>query len=73
MSIYHDWGFSGTPFGTNALSPDENGEILLIGRDNELRKIKRRLETPPNIVTIEGDNGIGKTSLVNIAVFHSNV
>jgi hypothetical protein len=69
MSIYLDWGFMETPFLTNALSPDEIGETLLIGRESELRKIKTRLSTPPNIITIEGDNGVGKTSLLNIAIY----
>ena len=69
MGTYLDWGFMETPFLTNALSPDEIGETLLIGREKELKMIKTRLSTQPNIVTIEGDNGVGKTSLVNIAVY----
>ncbi len=69
MNIYKRWGFFDTPFNTNALPPTEIGEALLVGRDKEIETIMRHIYTPPNLVTIEGANGVGKTSVVNIASF----
>lgn len=69
MNIYEQWGFRADPFDTRALSPDSQGEELLIGRDKELAALERRLYTPPNIPSIEGMHGIGKTSLVNILLY----
>ncbi|QNI79157.1 AAA ATPase domain-containing protein [Synechococcus sp. RS9909] len=51
------------------LPPSELGEQLLIGRERELASLKRKLFNPPKIATIEGLNGVGKTSLVNVAAF----
>ncbi len=71
MSIYSSWGFSEPPFQTTALPPTEHGSRLLIGRDAELQKITRRLSTPTKLVTVEGSNGVGKTSLINVAGFRA--
>lgn len=71
MNIYKDWGFYESPFNTTALQPNENGMSLLVGRDEEIDQILRRLFNPPASVTIEGLNGIGKTSLVNVSLFKS--
>lgn len=71
MSIYREWGFSSNPFETTPLSPTETGRALLVGRDEECRQLRRRLENPPRIPTIEGANGIGKSSLVNVAAYSS--
>jgi len=69
MNIYHEWGFQKTPFDTLPLPPDEDGKILMIDREKEILQIKRRLSSSSNILTIEGTNGIGKTSLVNVSSF----
>lgn len=69
MSIYSEWGFNENPFETKPLPPSEDGENLLVDRKLELRKIITRLSSTSNIITIEGSNGVGKTSLVNIAAF----
>jgi len=69
MSIFETWGLKSNPFGTMPLPPDDNGLSLLIGRNNELNKIKRRLVNTSNIITIEGNNGVGKTSLINVASY----
>ena len=66
---YHDWGFVDNPFTTRPLKADEQGVRLLIGRDEELKLVSRRLENAPKIPTIEGSIGIGKTSLVNVAAY----
>lgn len=69
MNIYQQWGFSDSLFQVSPLPPSELGEKLLIGREAELQTLKRRLFNPPKIPTIEGLNGVGKTSLVNVAAY----
>ncbi|XXY45004.1 hypothetical protein WME91_33890 [Sorangium sp. So ce269] len=71
MNIYSAWGFRGVPFQTTALPPTAEGSRLLVGRDTELSALSRRLAAAPKIATLEGPNGIGKTSLVNVAVFRA--
>ncbi|WP_437808112.1 hypothetical protein [Sorangium sp. So ce1078] len=71
MSIYETWGFSDTPFATTALQPNELGSKLLVGRDAEVRQLDLRLNNPPAIPTVEGANGVGKTSLVNVTTYRS--
>ncbi|MFK5979531.1 MAG: hypothetical protein QM488_11655 [Rhizobiaceae bacterium] len=47
---------------------DAEGENLIVGREDEVRKIVRRIQESNKIPTIEGPNGIGKTSTINIAL-----
>ncbi|QUH28211.1 hypothetical protein [Vallitalea guaymasensis] len=69
MNIYNNWGFNNPPFNHKPLGRDFYGERLLIGREKEICKIISRLKYTNKIVTVEGDVGIGKTSLVNVALF----
>lgn len=69
MSIYTDWGFKQNPFEQTPLGPNRIGETLLVGRRADLEALKLRIENSPKLPTIEGLNGVGKTSLVNIAAF----
>lgn len=69
MNIYKEWGFRQSVFNTASLPANDIGEILLIGRDTEIKALLRRIYNPPKIVTIEGLNGVGKTSLVNVAAY----
>jgi hypothetical protein len=69
LNIYRAWGFIENPFSVSPLPPSDIGEKLLIGREWELSALLRRLATPPSIPTIEGLNGMGKTSLVNVALY----
>jgi len=70
MSIYDDWGLSDNPFQTTALPPTQHGRNLLIGRDDELQRLERRIKNAPKMPTLEGLNGVGKSSLVNVAAFN---
>lgn len=65
--IYESWGFTGSPFQTTSLPASELGEKLLVGRDTELGTLMRRIASPPKLATLEGLNGVGKTSVVNVA------
>lgn len=67
-NIYEEWGFSENPFTTRPLQADDIGAQLLVGRDTDAAAVLRRLETPPKATTLEGVNGVGKTSLVNVVV-----
>jgi hypothetical protein len=69
LGTYQNWGFRSSPFEPGPLPPSEEGEKLLIGREEELSKITRRLLTPGKFVTVEGPNGIGKTSINNVASY----
>lgn len=68
-SIYVEWGFFDNPFTTRPLSPSIQGRQLLVGRKAELKNLGRRLQTPPKFATVEGPNGIGKTSIINVAAY----
>jgi len=67
--IYGDWGFRSSPFQTTSLQPTQLGERLLVGREKEVRSLMGRIQSPPKLGTIEGLNGVGKTSVVNVASY----
>jgi hypothetical protein len=69
--MYQQWGFSEPPFQTTSLAADAKGDTLLIGRDGEVRRFQAALSSPPRAVTVEGANGVGKTSLVNVAIYRA--
>lgn len=69
MSHYVDWGFTNSPFQTTPLPSSVAGRALLTGRDTTLRQLKLLLRNGPKSPTIEGQNGVGKTSLVNVCAF----
>jgi hypothetical protein len=69
MGFYEDWGFKGNPFDTAPLSISDQGSALLVGREKELEKIGRRLTNPSKLLTLEGGNGVGKTSLINVFLY----
>lgn len=69
MNIYKEWKFIDNPFKTTPLQPDQEGKQLLVGRNNEIKRILTRVFNPPSLVTVEGLNGVGKTSLVNVSLY----
>lgn len=71
MSVYTEWGFKANPFETTPLPANEEGSRLLIGRDVLLKTMKTRLDSGNKIVTVEGLNGVGKTSLINVMLFRA--
>jgi hypothetical protein len=66
---YSDWGFKAPPFQTTSLPASEIGERLLVGRNKEIGQLISRIESVPKLSTIEGLNGVGKTSVVNVASY----
>jgi hypothetical protein len=69
VTFYEEWGFSRNPFDTTALPASKLGRTLLVGRDSDLTKLVGRLRNAPRIPTLEGPNGVGKTSLSNVAAY----
>lgn len=69
MDTYSGWGFGANPFNVRSLPPDDMGVELLVGRSTELSLLMRRINNPPKIPTLEGMNGVGKSSIVNVAAF----
>lgn len=49
----------------------DRGDKLLIGREKFSKTIKSRLEAGNKIITVEGLNGVGKTSAINVAVYRA--
>ena len=65
--IYIEWGFTSSPFQTTSLPATDLGERLLVGRDTVLKSLMGRITSVPKLATVEGLNGVGKTSIVNVA------
>jgi hypothetical protein len=60
-------GFSGNPFTVYALQADDSGRRLMVGRDEQVLLVSRRLHKHGKITCLDGHVGVGKTSLVNVA------
>jgi hypothetical protein len=69
MSLYKDWGYTSNPFKPSPIQPTLKDANLLIGREKEKKKIKIRIKNDSGIITIEGENGIGKTSVINTSIY----
>lgn len=65
---YRSHGFRSDPFSNKALPSDAAGELLMVDREQEVNKLVRRIQEGDNIPTLEGPNGVGKTSILNIAL-----
>lgn len=65
--MWNEFGFTRNLYDTHPVKGDAAGSRLLVGRDTELSSLKRRIRDMDQIVTIEGPNGVGKTSLVLVA------
>lgn len=69
MSLWNELGFSDNPYSPRPITADEQGEALLVGRDKELKRLTTYLRSSATHPTLEGPNGVGKTSLVSVAGF----
>lgn len=66
-SIWPEFGFRESLYATTPIQATREGQDLLVGRTSELRRLKRTLGSTALHPCIEGDNGVGKTSLVAVA------
>jgi hypothetical protein len=69
LDPYAAIGLIENPFIVHALSADERGKRLLVGRDEELHMVAQRLHKHGKITCLDGHVGVGKTSLVNVAAY----
>ena len=70
VSIYQEWGFTSSPFQTTALPASDVGAQLITGRDKELQRLIKLIVGYPKMPTVEGLNGVGKTSIVKTVSQH---
>ena len=66
---YSDWGFRSGPFETRALPASEVGAKLLVGREPTVKSLMGKIQSAGKMATLEGLNGVGKTSVVNVASY----
>ncbi|HEV7808039.1 MAG TPA: hypothetical protein VGO80_19645 [Solirubrobacteraceae bacterium] len=69
--MWDELGFSESPYAATALPSSEQGERLLVGREPQLKQLLTSLTYSNRHPTVEGDNGVGKTSLVAIAGYRA--
>ena len=69
MSFYEEWGFTESPFDTNPLDANDKGEHLFVSRNTEIENLKILIGEIKKWSCIDGANGIGKTSLINVATY----
>lgn len=63
-----EFGFNKNPYSTKALT-EQDGAILLFGRDEEEKWLTQQLLSSQNIPLLIGDNGVGKTSIANVVAY----
>ncbi|RZT60531.1 MarR family winged helix-turn-helix transcriptional regulator [Leucobacter luti] len=69
MSIWTDLNLTDNPYGSDALQASAEGASLLVGRDREVTALTLQLENTTLHPTVEGLNGVGKTSLVFVTCY----
>jgi hypothetical protein len=72
-SFYQNWGFTDQLFSAMPLVGDTIGNHLLVGRDTELRSLLFRLRAGGEAVCLDGQVGVGKTSLANVAAYRAEL
>lgn len=70
MSLWTELGFRDNPYSTTPIRPTSTGARLLVGREAPLRRLERGITSADTLPTVEGDNGVGKTSLAAIAGYN---
>lgn len=67
--MWEQFGFSQNPYDHLPISANAEGERLLVGREEELEKLILRIKGRNAIPTLEGDIGVGKTSIISVAAY----
>ncbi len=65
---WKEFGYTESPYLTEALS-SERGSKLLVGRDNDVAYLIEQLASNSRVPLLIGDNGVGKTSIANVAAY----
>ncbi|MFJ4078645.1 hypothetical protein ACIP2Z_06810 [Streptomyces iakyrus] len=69
MASWHDFGLRQSPYDVRPLRSTREGSELLVGRDEEARRLSDHLKSSTTHATIEGDFGVGKTSLASVVAY----
>lgn len=67
--MWNDFGFLSSPYTTEPVPSTAEGDQLLVGREDDIRKLRSRILAGGNHPTLEGDNGVGKTSLISVTCY----
>lgn len=65
--MWIELGFRDNPYSPRPIQGNDEGVELLVGRDKELRQLMLYIKSADAHPTLEGPNGVGKTSLVSVA------
>lgn len=68
MDVWESFGFTQNPYATSPIAPSEYGDYLLVGREEEVSDLIARLTASTAIPVLVGANGVGKTSIVSVAL-----
>lgn len=71
--MWEDFGFRDNLYATPPLSGTPEGSQLLVGRDTEVARLHAHWSALDTHASLEGDNGVGKTSLVAVAAYRAMV
>jgi len=67
--VWDNFGFLSSPYTTEPVPSTAEGDQLLVGREADIQKLRSRILACGNHPTLEGDNGVGKTSLISVACY----
>lgn len=73
MSVWERLGFRENLYATPPLPGNEEGSRLLVGRDAEVEELQDHWASYDTHATVEGANGVGKTSLVAVAAYRDMI
>ena len=68
-SVWNEYGYRESIFSPNPIKVQEDQRKLLVGRESELASIKQQLKGGASVVPLEGDYGVGKTSLASAVMY----
>lgn len=69
FSIWPQFGFRENPYNNRNLPADETGHALLVGRDEEIATVQRKIAGAGTHPSVEGTSGVGKSSMVGVAIY----
>lgn len=67
--MWEEFGFLQNPYDHLPIAANAAGERLLVGRQEEIEKLKMRIKGRNAIPTLEGEIGVGKTSIISVAAY----
>jgi len=67
--MWQQFGFRENPYTSEPVPATAEGDRLLVGRDALVAKLTSRIISGGNHATLEGDNGVGKTSLLSVVTY----